>query len=454
VRVRRRRHHDHRLETTTDVRVRRLRMATGDGYVAFGWDYPGSTLLEVRILRSGSGCAESPDAVGDQRVVYDDVGGSFRDTGLDPGARYHYTVFARHPGGEWVLWERSKLRAVPPRPPWLRRLLPWAAAVLVVTAALAGATVATAENGDEAAPEAPTAEQAALEQAARADPAVASVLAGVEAEVQAQQEGAALSPLGDEVVFGWPSEQARDVTVDWPVLDRAADGADAETRRLKLEELSAMVVVVDSATGSVREVFPTVGATQYVVREDVTTPWSRVPWLVERPWLPLPLFMAGALALVVHALVRSRAWRRRTPSMARHDRQALGRLAVIAYLLAALVLQIWVVVTAALEELPYQRAFDPGSLQVLPVLFFPAALYLAALVLELLSGTHRGSWALVALMAAASYVYSVVIMVRVATDDVTLLLSLLLGALMLIGLPRAFGVGRMGWSRSAAFSRA
>jgi hypothetical protein len=140
--------------------------------------------------------------------------------------------------------------------------------------------------------------------------------------------------------------------------------------------------------------------------------------------------------------------------MARHDRQALGRLAVIAYLLAALVLQIWVVVTAALEELPYQRAFDPGSLQVLPVLFFPAALYLAALVLELLSGTHRGSWALVALMAAASYVYSVVIMVRVATDDVTLLLSLLLGALMLIGLPRAFGVGRMGWSRSAAFSRA
>ena len=90
---------------------------------------------------------------------------------------------------------------------------------------------------------------------------------------------------------------------------------------------------------------------------------------------------------------------------------------------------------------------------MLPILFFPAALYLAALVLEVLVAPHRGSWGLVALLAAGTYVYSIGIMERVATDDVSLLLSLLLGALMLVSLPRAFGAGRMGWSRSATFSR-
>ena len=40
-------HHDHSLETETDVTVRRLFAAAGDGQVTIGWDYPGRTLLEV-----------------------------------------------------------------------------------------------------------------------------------------------------------------------------------------------------------------------------------------------------------------------------------------------------------------------------------------------------------------------------------------------------------------------
>jgi hypothetical protein len=451
--VRRRRHHDHRLETTTDVRVRRLRVAAGERYVAFGWDYPGSTLLEVRILRSTRGFAAGPGPSTEQHLVYDDVSGSFRDTGLERGVRYYYTVFARHPGGEWVRWGESCVRPGARRAARLRRLLPWAAVVLVLVVALGAAATAAAQEGDEAPVDEPTAAEAALEEAARADPRVAAILAGVEAEATVTTETGPLSPLGGGVTFMWSPEQSRPTTVEWPVLDRAAAETEPETRRLKFEELTGMAVVVDGESGAVREIYPAGGTAAYVIRQDTTSPWSDLPWLVDQPWLPLPLFMAVAAGMAIHAFVRSRAWRRRTPSMARHDRQALGRLAVIVVLIAGFVAQVWVVVAAAQEELPYDRPFDPGSLQVLPVLLFPAALYLAALVLELLTMPHRGSWGLVAVMAAGTYVYSVIVMMRVATDDVSLVLSLLLGALMLLSLPRAFGAGRMGWSRSATFSR-
>ncbi len=450
--MRRRRHHDHRLETTTDVRVRRLHVAAGERYVAFGWDYPGRTLLEVRILRSTRGFAAGPDPGRGQRLVYDDVSGSFRDTAIEGGVRYYYTVFARQAGGEWVRWDERRVRPGVRRAARLRRLLPWAAAVLIVAVTLGAAATAAAQD-DEAPADEPTAAEVALEEAALADPRVAAILAGVEAEATVTTETGPLSPLGGGVTFTWPAEQTRAATVAWPILDRAAANAEPETRRLEFEELTGMAVVVDGESGVVREIYPADGTAGYVIRQDTTAPWSDLTWLVDQPWLPLPLFMAVAVGMAIHAFVRSRAWRRRTPSMARHDRQALGRLAVIVFLIAGFVAQVWIVVTAAQEELPYDRPFDPGSLQVLPVLLFPAALYLTALVLELLTMPHRGSWGLVAVMAAGTYVYSVIVMMRVATDDVSLVLSLLLGALMLLSLPRAFGAGRMGWSRSATFSR-
>ena len=60
-------HHDHSLETETDVAVRRLFAAAGDRCVTIGWDYPGRTLLEVRILRSAEGAAAGPDDAGPVR---------------------------------------------------------------------------------------------------------------------------------------------------------------------------------------------------------------------------------------------------------------------------------------------------------------------------------------------------------------------------------------------------
>ncbi len=88
----------------------------------FAWDYPGSTLLQVRILRSKRGYAAGPDDA--QRpglghlVVYDGDSGSFRDTDVTPETAYHYTVFARAEGDPWTLWARRTVRAARPR--WVR----------------------------------------------------------------------------------------------------------------------------------------------------------------------------------------------------------------------------------------------------------------------------------------------------------------------------------------------
>jgi hypothetical protein len=103
----------HADEVNTDVNRRRvLTRAHEDGFTV-AWDYPGRTLLEVRILRSTERpAASADDGPGEgQESVYQDVTGSFRDTGLTAGRAYFYTVFARHPGGDWVRWEEYSLDA-------------------------------------------------------------------------------------------------------------------------------------------------------------------------------------------------------------------------------------------------------------------------------------------------------------------------------------------------------
>jgi hypothetical protein len=94
----------HADEVITDVNRRRVLARAHDDGFTVAWDYPGRTLLEVRILRSAEGFAASAEAQAGQELVYQDVTGSFRDSGLQPGRPYFYTVFARHPGGAWVRW--------------------------------------------------------------------------------------------------------------------------------------------------------------------------------------------------------------------------------------------------------------------------------------------------------------------------------------------------------------
>jgi hypothetical protein len=109
----------------TDVNVYRLRLvALPGGVVAFGWDYPGSTLLRVRIVRAPAAGRPpvtpppvtpppvEPPAGGDWLVVYDGDTGSFRDRGLPEGGRWRYAVFARDGDGPWTLW-RDEVVALP-----------------------------------------------------------------------------------------------------------------------------------------------------------------------------------------------------------------------------------------------------------------------------------------------------------------------------------------------------
>ena len=115
----------HADEHITDPRVFRLSVSSGPGYVLFGWDYPGATLLEVRVVRSTEAFASDSDdparPVG-QRIVFQGVAGSFRDTDVVDGERYFYTVFARRPEDlEWTPWGRHKVVAGRPHQAGARR---------------------------------------------------------------------------------------------------------------------------------------------------------------------------------------------------------------------------------------------------------------------------------------------------------------------------------------------
>jgi hypothetical protein len=113
---------DRSKRVETDVNVYRLRIgALPGGAVVFAWDYPGSTLLRVRIVRGpadgegattpgvvagDSGSAppvEPPDGSGWQ-VVYDADTGSFRDRDVPAASRWRYAVFAQDGDGPWTLW--------------------------------------------------------------------------------------------------------------------------------------------------------------------------------------------------------------------------------------------------------------------------------------------------------------------------------------------------------------
>ena len=100
------RHVSHADEVITDVNRRRVMARARDDCFTIAWDYPGRTLLEVRILRSLRGPAETADeGPGEgQALVYQDVTGSFCDAGLDR-ARPTTTPSSRDTrSGEWVRW--------------------------------------------------------------------------------------------------------------------------------------------------------------------------------------------------------------------------------------------------------------------------------------------------------------------------------------------------------------
>ena len=466
----------HADEVITDVHRRRvLARAHGDTFTV-AWDYPGRTLLEVRILRSTEHAAGTADDGPDegQELVYQDVSGSFRDTGLPADVPHFYTVFARHPGGEWVRWEEYSLPCEPKGGLaesgrlWSEGGKSRLSLVLVAVLLTAGLAVlgtgflpsAAAASGDgsskDAEQQAAQTEADAAVAAAEADAGVAAVLRGTGATLSETTPwgGTPGQPAGYRLQYDWPAAQAKDVSDVWPLLRSQSSlpepPYDSVEYRVGATGVSALQVDVLLDGSEVIQVMPVDGATAFVLQEQTWPPFSLVPWFTARPWVLAPVFMALAVLLMVRAWLRSRAWNRRLPSMTRHDRQFIARLAVLVFLLAGFAWQFYEGWYAATGPTVGSSDASAGSLAALPLLLIPPALFVAGLILELSAGAHRGSWALLAVLSAAGSAYELAAAVTGAATNLNLTYFILLGVLCLISIPRAFSVGKMGWSRSSS----
>jgi hypothetical protein len=331
--------------------------------------------------------------------------------------------------------------------------------VLLLAALLAPAlpAVASASGGSSGGGSSAGGKQAAQSGAAaaaavaEADPSVAAVLAGTGATLAQSTPfgGVQGQPAGYSLQYSWPAARARDVREVWPLLRHEGSlpeppYATAEYR-VGATDVSALQVDVLLDGDRVIQVMPVAGETDFVLQEQTWAPLSWFPWFTANPWVLAPVFVALVVVLMVRAWLRSRAWNRRLPSMTRHDRQFIGRVAVLLFLAAGFVWQIyegWYAVTG-----PTVGAAPVATLTALPLLLIPPALFLAGLVLELSSAPHRGSWALLAVLTGAATAYELAAAMTGAATNLNLTYYVLLGVLCLIAIPRAFSAGKMGWSR-------
>ena len=219
--------------------------------------------------------------------------------------------------------------------------------------------------------------------------------------------------------------------------------------RVRLTDLTALQVDV-LQDGRVIQILPLDGETQFELLEETWQPFSWFPWFTARPWALLPVFLLIGAIVIARAWRRSRAWNRRLPSMTRHDRQFIGRLAIILFLIAGFAWQVYEAIYAARAPAVDPGGLNAGDLAALPLLLFPPALFLAALAMELTptSSGHRVAWGLVAFLAAAGSVYNLATAITGTTTNLNLSYYILLGVLCLLAAPRSFSAARMGWSRN------
>jgi hypothetical protein len=456
----------HADEVITDVNTRRLCARADDEHFALGWDYPGRTLLEVRILRSEQRLAATADdgAAEGQQVVYQDVTGAFRDAGLRSDRPYFYTVFARQAGGEWVRWGEYSLPCTP-KSGWREfgrlfkkgvrsRMIPGLLALSCLAAVASVVLVsAPAAEGATQPADKQSAEAIAI---AQADPRVAALLAVTDwgGAVVTPWGGTPAAPAGATVTVRWAAARPRVMIGLWPLLttmsnDHPAPPYSTVDHRLRADDVTALQIDVLLQERRVLQVLPVDGDSHFRLLEQTWPPFSWFPWFTARPWVLAPLFIIIGGIIVARAWQRSRAWNRRSPSMTRHDRQFIGRLSVILFLLAALVWQIYEAIYAASLPAVDPTGFNAGDLAALPMLLIPPALYLAALALELTPMPHRVAWGLVAVVAAATAAYNLATAMTGTATNLNLTYYILLGVLALLAIPRAFSAGRMGWSRDS-----
>ena len=467
----------HADEVITDVNRRRIVARAGGAHFTIAWDYPGRTLLEVRILRSEQGPADTPDDGPErgQELVYHDVTGSYRDSQPPGRPALLLSVFARHPGGEWVRWEDYSLPCeAHGRWRGLTRLMnrglrtrvaPAVLAVLCVAAlasAAPGVAVAAGEasgGDDQAGAAADEPAVSAAESSARAfieaDASVAAILAGKETVVSAIAWGdTEAEPAGFTFTFRWPAASAVAIAGEWPLL-RTGTGTpaapyDSTIYRLRASDVSALRVDVLADGPQILQVMPVNGETDLMLDEQTWSPFRWFPWFTQRPWVLAPVFLALTALLMARAWRRSRAWNRRLPSMTRHDRQFIGRVAILLFLIAGFAWQFYEGWFAATGPSVGSSGSAAGDLASLPLLLIPPGLFVAGLVLELSAGPRRGSWGLLAVLAAAACVFYLAAALTGTATNLNLSYYILLAVLTLIAIPRAFSAGKMGWSRGNA----
>ncbi len=334
---------------------------------------------------------------------------------------------------------------------------------VVALTALPAAVGASDDGGERSADVAAGSEKAATqvdltiavaESAVEDDVDVAAVLAGKDATVEASSWGGTeVDPAGTTLVYRWNAAAAVAIDEVWPLL-RSGDGApeapyESSIYRIRASQVSALRVDVLAGGGRIiLQALPVDGETQFTLEEQTWAPFSWFPWFTADPWIIAPVFIALAILLMVRAWLRSRAWNRRLPSMTRHDRQFIARVAVLLFLLAGFAWQFyegWFAATG-----PSLGSSSAGSLAALPLLLIPPGLFVAGLVLELSPAPRRGSWALLAVLCGAASVYFLASAMTGSTTNLNLTYYILLAVLALISIPRAFSSGKMGWSRMAA----
>ncbi len=338
--------------------------------------------------------------------------------------------------------------------PWLL-LLALAGLVVLSAAALASGDGGDKQSGGADKPAAqPDAQVVAAKDAAEADPSIAAVLAGKDAAVEsAVWGGTEAQRAGVTLVYRWAATAATSIDQTWPLL-RSGDGTpappyDSSTYRIRASDVSALRVDVLSAGERILQVIPVDGETQFTLEEQTWAPFSWFPWFTSRPWVLAPVFLLLFVLLIARAWRRSRAWNRRLPSMTRHDRQFIGRVAVLLFLLAGFAWQFYEGWYAATGPSVGTTSSAAGSLASLPLLLIPPGLFVAGLILELSSAPRRGSWGLLAILSGAASAYFLAAAVTGATTNLNLTYYILLAVLALISVPRAFSSGKMGWSRNA-----
>lgn len=334
--------------------------------------------------------------------------------------------------------------------------------LLLAVVALLGLPAAAIASGDggstsetDKAPAADPALEAATA-AALADPSVAAVLDGKDATIEhaVPWGGSAGQPAGYRLDYLWGAGLATDVDQEWPLL--RSDAAtpeppyDSTQYRIRASRVTGLRVDVLLDGAQVIQVMPRDGETEYVLEEQTWPPFSWIPWFTANPWVVAPVFIALVIVFMVRAWLRSRAWNRRLPSMTRHDRQFIARVAVLLFLAAGFAWQFYEGWYAATGPSVDSGSSSAGSLASLPLLLIPPGLFVAGLILELSSAPRRGSWALLAVLSVAASAYFLASAMTGATTNLNLTYYILLAVLALIAIPRAFSAGKMGWSRNAA----